>query len=349
MTCDITLRLTLDSIKSRCCPLPLLKKRTGHEHATVLSDTTMLLKSSFILCLATLGLKGTVCGPLNVPFESNGQSLKLGVISIGDHQEVPLRKFSTSCNRGDKGLLRMTELHLEICDGKSWVRLLNEKVARNSSDNNAVIGTDCKEIKELGYSRGDGMYLLAPEGNHSNTFLAYCDMTSYGGGWTMCYTTDDYVKPRTEVTYNPQFPYGSDGYRSNCNNIPFQEIIFVDHQTGEKIFFKRMIQGQFPITAANNYGNQGGVYGLWHGVGANNYYKYQLLICDDPAYSGFLVSGYSYCYKRCLTRFQYDYWCSDSQSPYFRTASTKAAFKGVAFNTNGYRALGNRLMSVGLR
>ena len=36
----------------------------------------------------------------------------------------------------------------------------------------------------------------------------------------MCYTTDEYVKPKTEVTYSAQFPYGSDGYRSDCNNIP---------------------------------------------------------------------------------------------------------------------------------
>ena len=36
----------------------------------------------------------------------------------------------------------------------------------------------------------------------------------------MCYTTDEYVKPKTEVTYSAQFAYGSDGYRTNCNNIP---------------------------------------------------------------------------------------------------------------------------------
>ena len=36
----------------------------------------------------------------------------------------------------------------------------------------------------------------------------------------MCYTTDEYVKPKTEVTYSVQFPYGSAGYRTNCNNIP---------------------------------------------------------------------------------------------------------------------------------
>ena len=110
-----------------------------------------------------------------------------------------------------------------------------------------------------------------------------------------------------------------------------------------------MTQGQFPITAANNYGNRGAVFGLWHGVGANNLYKYQLLICDDPFYSGFLVYGYTGSgYIQCSAGY-YHPWCTDRQSPYFRTASTSASYKGVAFNTNGCQPLGNRLMSVGLR
>ena len=53
----------------------------------------------------------------------------------------------------------------------------------------------------------------------------------------MCYTTDEYVKPKTEVTYSAQFPYGSDGYRTNCNNIPasqyisFSSYIFITNST----------------------------------------------------------------------------------------------------------------------
>ncbi len=83
------------------------------------------------------------------------------------------------------------------------------------------IGIDCKDIKNREQSQADGLYWLDPDaGSHSNAFLAYCDMTSYNGGWTMCYTTDDKVKPKTEVTYSAQFPYGTDGYRTNCNNIP---------------------------------------------------------------------------------------------------------------------------------
>lgn len=83
------------------------------------------------------------------------------------------------------------------------------------------LGIDCLDIKKKGQAKGDGMYWLDPDGRgHANAFLAYCDMTSYDGGWTMCYTTADYVKPRIEVKYSPQFPFGSDGYRTNCNNIP---------------------------------------------------------------------------------------------------------------------------------
>ena len=117
--------------------------------------------------------------------------------------------------------------------------------------------------------------------------------------------------------------------------------MFIDHQTGSKVYFKR--QTNQPITAAGNYGYAAGA-GLWDGVGANNPYSYQLLICDDPFYSGFLVSGYTgNCYKHCSS------WCGDSASPFFRTATTPSAYGGVAFNVNGHSTYPKRLISVGLR
>ena len=87
--------------------------------------------------------------------------------------------------------------------------------------------TDCSDIMSQGHSAGDGMYWIVPDGgSHSNVFLAYCDMTSYNGGWTMCYTTDEYAKPKTEVTYNTTFPYRTDGYRTNCNEIEVSSCIW---------------------------------------------------------------------------------------------------------------------------
>ena len=49
-------------------------------------------------------------------------------------QEVHVPESSANCNIENKGLLRMPELHLEFCDGKSWVRLLDQKVALNSRE-----------------------------------------------------------------------------------------------------------------------------------------------------------------------------------------------------------------------
>ena len=107
-----------------------------------------------------------------------------------------------------------------------------------------------------------------------------------------------------------------------CSFIQFTEIIFVDHQTGSNVYFKR--RADQPITAALNYGNAAGTYGLWDGFGTNNAYSYQLLICDHPFYSGFLVSGYTgSCYKHC------DHWCAD----YFliSAASQYVCTKGYGF------------------
>ena len=121
----------------------------------------------------------------------------------------------------------------------------------------------------------------------------------------------------------------------------FTEIMFIDHQTGTKVYFKRKTN-QF-IMAAENYGKTAGTYGLWDGVGTGNAYNYQLLICDDPFYSGFLVSGYIHgmCYKQCWN------WCADLALPFFRTASS--GYGGVAVNVNGHKTYSNRLISVGLR
>ena len=36
----------------------------------------------------------------------------------------------------------------------------------------------------------------------------------------MCYSTNDKVNLTAEVTFDKSLPYGTNGYRSDCNNIP---------------------------------------------------------------------------------------------------------------------------------
>lgn len=40
----------------------------------------------------------------------------------------------------------------------------------------------------------------------------------------MCYSTNNVVKPKVEVTYDQMLPYGTNGYRADCNNIPVNTL-----------------------------------------------------------------------------------------------------------------------------
>ena len=121
--------------------------------------------------------------------------------------------------------------------------------------------------------------------------------------------------------------------------------MFVDEESKQKAAFAK--HGP-PITLSGNYNKNAGSYGLWtaneDGVATTDY-SYQLLICDTTFYKGFHFSGYTKnCFKSCGN------WCGDKSSTYFRTSAvTDENYRGVAFNENGHRPKGNRLISVGIR
>ena len=63
----------------------------------------------------------------------------------------------------------------------------------------------------------------------------------------------------------------------------FAEIMFIDHQTGNKTYFKR--QNNLAITAVENYGKTVEAHGLREGKRTDNTYKYQGPVVRKPVKS----------------------------------------------------------------
>jgi len=119
-------------------------------------------------------------------YNTNSGNVGIGTTSPQTKLDIngPIRIANTSatCDSSNSGTFRWTGNSLEFCNGLSW-RMLSG-LQDGSSQQRAA--KDCEEILANGYSTGDGVYWIDPDGGSTgNAFRVYCKMTMAGGGWTL--------------------------------------------------------------------------------------------------------------------------------------------------------------------
>ncbi len=226
------------------------------------------------------------------------------------------------------------------CNGDAWASL-GAAAANSYGQAPGNPGKSCLDIKTKVPAAASAVYWLKPASGAA--FAAWCDMETDGGGWTMCSSDNHSVRISTELSSKTAF--GQDGYRSDCTEVAFKEVIYVRHDNGQKAWFARD-NGQTTTAKAVGFGASGDKLGTWSAKGgvASGAWKYQLVVCDVSMWTGFFLSGYTNCWKSCGS------WCSDTTTHYYRYDGTAGnSYDGVAFHENGHTNVADKLVSVGLR
>ena len=248
--------------------------------------------------------------------------------------------------------------------------------AASTINDKSSAGVSCLDLLQRGFAMSgnywlDPSYSLGGCAGEATAFVGYCDQATDGGGWLMCYTEGSQVDLASEHGFRASSPYPTDGYRSDCRSVLFNQVLYVFHaevpsfESADRVVFDA--GGRRPILASH---------GGWKGTAAHDAYgnltfsassadsspastyRYQLAVCASGYGAGFFMSGLlptPSCpdgWKAC------DDWCGDHSSEYYRHAyspkknamgGVPVNFTGVAFQENGHRPLGRRLMSVGIR